>query len=608
MNVSLFEILEARRLLSYSPAVPETQVEGNSTPSNFDLAVAGDGSFVIASSQTTGQTTTIIATRYSAAGQKIYSKTVDSGLAAGEVSVSTDANGDAVVGYTLELDNAAHGDEIYFKTISATGTLGSRTQGGKSDSTSENEWVGGVNVAMDDSGRFYLGYIHDLNRSQMEVKVGFYNAAGSIQGNQFTAHLFASPYANLHGLDLATVPDGSFATWTTAMDISDAFSTQLHTGKVSSSAVLVDAKLVDTLIGPAHSTHVPVKRVAANANGTWIVVYDTEAGSWVQRFDASGNEVGGAIGLGSAKKPRIASLSGGGFLVLLDGVVTNYDANGSAVSTPQGIGGGLTTLIGADDQGDLVLAYNKTAGGPVFARTLSFSPADDFAYLVGSALFVDGSTLADNIDITHTEDSIIVERGNQMRSFAADSVTSLYIHSYGGNDTIINETDLRSTMDGGDGNDQIFGGLLADRIYGGTGDDEIWGGDGADSIWGLDGYDSLYGNGGSDRIEGGAQPDHIRGNGGRDKLYGNGGNDRIYGGSSGDFIYGQDGFDQLFGEGGDDRLYGDDGSPDTLGGGAGNDTFITVDGAADQLFGDGGRDTLTSGDTSDVLISIEVTQ
>src|SRR4051812_28550982 len=146
--------------MSYTPLVSETQVEGNPNPSNFDLAVAGDGSYVVASAQTTGQTTTIIASRYSAAGQKIYAKTVDSGLAAGDVSVAADANGDAVVGYTLDLDANANGDEIYFKTISAAGTLGSRVQAGKAASTADTERVESVNVAMDDGGRFYVGWVH----------------------------------------------------------------------------------------------------------------------------------------------------------------------------------------------------------------------------------------------------------------------------------------------------------------------------------------------------------------------------------------------------------------------------------------------------------------
>jgi len=393
-----------------------------------------------------------------------------------------------------------------------------------------------------------------------------------------------------------------------ARNISDDFETVIETGRVDATSPLGQVRQVAHLTGPAHSAHTPTVNLVANDDGSWVVAYDTEAGSAAQRYDNSSNEKGEPINLGSAKKPTIAHLPDDGFVILLDGVATNYDASGTANSTPQIIGGGATTIIGTDNQGDLVLAYNKTAAaGPVFARSYSLSAADNFAYLSGATLFVDGSTLADNIDLTHTEDSIVVERGNQMRLFDATVVTALYIHSYGGDDTIINETTLPSTMDGGDGNDQIFGGSVADRIYGGTGDDEIWGGDGPDSIWGLDGSDSLYGNGGSDRIEGGAQPDHIRGNGGRDKLYGNGGNDRIYGGASGDYISGQDGFDQLWGEGGDDRLYGDDGSNDTLSGGAGNDTFITVDGAIDQLFGDGGRDSVTAFDANDVLTSIEVT-
>ncbi|MBA4067685.1 MAG: hypothetical protein C0501_29070 [Isosphaera sp.] len=123
---------------------------------------------------------------------------------------------------------------------------------------------------------------------------------------------------------------------------------------------------------------------------------------------------------------------------------------------------------------------------------------------------------------------------------------------------------------GGDGNDRLDGGEGNDEQYGGRGNDELYGGDGAgnDRLDGGDGNDRLYGLGGGDRLSGGA------------------GDDYLHGGTGGDWLSGGAGRDELLGGDGDDTLVAlDDGTTDTLMGGADFDTFWAdkTGGAADRI-------------------------
>jgi Ca2+-binding RTX toxin-like protein len=102
------------------------------------------------------------------------------------------------------------------------------------------------------------------------------------------------------------------------------------------------------------------------------------------------------------------------------------------------------------------------------------------------------------------------------------------------------------TINGGDGNDYIYGYGGADILDGGEGDDIILGGDGDDTIIGSNGNDVHYGQDGNDTIGGG---------GGADYLYGGAGDDIIDGGNVGDVIYGNEGSDTLDGGNGGDTIY-----------------------------------------------------
>ena len=137
-----------------------------------------------------------------------------------------------------------------------------------------------------------------------------------------------------------------------------------------------------------------------------------------------------------------------------------------------------------------------------------------------------------------------------------------------------------------------------DYLDGGAGDDTLVGDGGNDTLLGGDGNDILYGD--SSKLA--AQwhgNDVLDGGAGDDTLVGNGGDDILLGGTGVDQLWGGDGNDTLEGGSGDDVLYGDNGN-----GGAGDDTLVGGDGN-DTLWGEGGNDTLIGDAGDDKLYGAE---
>lgn len=188
-------------------------------------------------------------------------------------------------------------------------------------------------------------------------------------------------------------------------------------------------------------------------------------------------------------------------------------------------------------------------------------------------------------------------------------------------------------MEGGEGNDRMYGQGGADVISGGNGNDliqgdrmdygltsafQVDGPAGNDWLDGGDGDDSIYGDGGNDTLLGGAGNDYLVGDSkvipgtehGNDLLDGGDGDDQLYGLGGNDVLYGGAGDDELNGDGadvdvaaefqGNDRLFGGLGK-DVLRGNGGDDH---LDGGEDddQLWGGDGRDTLLGGSGHDQLV------
>lgn len=290
-------------------------------------------------------------------------------------------------------------------------------------------------------------------------------------------------------------------------------------------------------------------------------------------------------------------------------------------------------------------------------------------------LSVSGDAANNEVLISQDAQNVNVSVDGQVFSFSNNLVTSLNVSGSDGDDFIQNNTNLNATIDGGNGNDTIRGGMGNDMITGGAGNDIITdvggamnsldGGDGNDNLWALSptGVDSLQGGAGNDTlysIVGGTNTtdgglgndviiargtDNITSDAGdrivqfKDRgqnvaldngtLYVQGGGnitifeagDQLFVNSNGmlsqfnkadvNFIagigtansdtflnfssidsvyYGADGNDFLVGGSGMDLLKGGNGT-DLVFGGAGNDD-ITGDGGADFLIGAGGNDVI----------------
>jgi hypothetical protein len=172
-------------------------------------------------------------------------------------------------------------------------------------------------------------------------------------------------------------------------------------------------------------------------------------------------------------------------------------------------------------------------------------------------------------------------------------VNSIDIEGNGGDDTITNLPDpyaapyLRAftslNIAGGDGNDMITpdgidtinsdGGVDASTqvtVDGGNGDDTVTGG--------LDAPLTINGDAGNDNLSGGTLNDTIHGDDGNDTIDGRYGNDTIFGDAGNDTITGGAGNDTIDGGTGTDNLCGD-----CTGFDDGNDTINAVDGEADQV-------------------------
>jgi Ca2+-binding RTX toxin-like protein len=156
------------------------------------------------------------------------------------------------------------------------------------------------------------------------------------------------------------------------------------------------------------------------------------------------------------------------------------------------------------------------------------------------------------------------------------------------------------TINGGDGDDTIIGSEGSDSLIGGGGNDLIYGGAGPgtdalnltdDGVGSTIGPDPVLDNG-DDYIEGGAGDDTIFGQDDNDTILGGLGNDLLDGGIDDDTIEGGAGNDTIIGGHGDDLMNGggdrdlflvaqtfgvQDGTGDTVIGGETGDDFDTLD-------------------------------
>jgi len=186
------------------------------------------------------------------------------------------------------------------------------------------------------------------------------------------------------------------------------------------------------------------------------------------------------------------------------------------------------------------------------------------------------------------------------------------IYGLGGAD-VLRGHDGPDLLSGDGGADVLFGGAGRDQLFGGGGNDTASyaaanrpvkvslmktgfqnTGEGADllrSIENLTGSrhgDKLDGDGGANVLRGLGGNDRITGLGGKDRAFGDAGNDRIAGGGGNDIASGGSGNDTMLGNAGNDILRGQGGN-DLINGGGGND----------RAFGEAGRDRVVAGSGND---------
>ena len=251
--------------------------------------------------------------------------------------------------------------------------------------------------------------------------------------------------------------------------------------------------------------------------------------------------------------------------------------------------------------------------------------------LDGGTLWLDGSTANDAFRVNRSGSTLIARIDTPSETiretFSLNSVDEIRVTGRQGDDFFNNDTNVKSSFYGQDGNDRAYGGSAADTFFGGNGDDYFYGRQGIDTAYGWNGNDVLhgaedddllYGQDGNDFIYGGSGDDLISGGQGNDRVFGLSGNDEVFGGHGNDFVAGNAGLDALFGDAGDDvlrggsdsdKLYGGDGSDllmadggnDISYGGEGRDYIFDLAGDENTLFGDAGNDVLRGGNGDDQI-------
>jgi Ca2+-binding RTX toxin-like protein len=212
-----------------------------------------------------------------------------------------------------------------------------------------------------------------------------------------------------------------------------------------------------------------------------------------------------------------------------------------------------------------------------FRRVLAASAA--FDPVTGALTVSDDSTTENNILISYqnVDDRtlvVVTDHGQNILpgDVETNAVKSIIVAVAGGNDIVSLSyvgseqfTQLYQTplVDGGAGNDTIFGSKLSDLLYGVVGNDKILGLESGDHLYGGDGNDQIFGDYGSNDAPGS----------GDDFLYGESGIDQLFGDQGEDTLLGFSGRDVLFGGDGNDLLRGMD-SEDHSAGGAGDDRMI----------------------------------
>jgi Ca2+-binding RTX toxin-like protein len=247
-------------------------------------------------------------------------------------------------------------------------------------------------------------------------------------------------------------------------------------------------------------------------------------------------------------------LSAAGLLTLVGGAVA-YIVLAAAVSCNTD-----GNCVGPTPQADLITLDDPAGGtgvtvdglggndriipgtGGAEANTLTGNTGNDLILGGASGDTINGNAGNDRLDGAGGNDTIGDNNGD---NFCADTDEPGADRIVGGagNEARICGGDGNDFIDAGDGADAVvFGNAGNDIMYGDTpggtspGNDTMDGGAGNDLLFGLDGDDSLTGGAGADRLIGGIGDDTLTGDAGSDILEGGPGNDNNQTGGASDGI------------------------------------------------------------------------
>lgn len=271
-------------------------------------------------------------------------------------------------------------------------------------------------------------------------------------------------------------------------------------------------------------------------------------------------------------------------------------------------GDGIDVLMTADYALDLSAGTSFADYGRFRNGEASGSFENIEIFIFDAAAIVFGTDLhrvigSEGADIVYYRFGYFVATGGA----GADYFESLYTD--GRSRAAMDASDIyvrTATIDGGDGNDTLLGGLVDNRFTGGLGDDWLQTIGYQDSLSGGDGNDTLIAGDERDTLDGGAGDDRLEGGDGRDLIHGDTGNDTILGGDTeadlrdvidagdgSDFVDAGYGNDEIRGGNGFDTIFGGFGA-DLILGGAGND-MLSGQAFSDQIFGGDGNDLINGG-------------
>lgn len=214
----------------------------------------------------------------------------------------------------------------------------------------------------------------------------------------------------------------------------------------------------------------------------------------------------------------------------------------------------LTMVVQVGDLDDAVLNWTDRAtwlyggsgddalwlGGRVGVSSYGFGGSGNDKIISGPGDdYMDGGAGADTAAYLDSADpvtaSLVTNKGG--RSYDTDTFAGMENLEGGGGDDVLYGNDARNILYGGwrqvcvsrgggysctyvDGDDTLYGGGADDKLYPGIGHDTVYGGAGNDEIWGDRGHDYLFGGDGNDVLYGDAGDDTINGGPGYDTCSG----------------------------------------------------------------------------------------